>query len=190
MTDLSAVHRRLIRRETHSSRSGATVVVLLVLVLAAAYVGVEAVLAALGRRALLFSPLDVLRTLASASSTLVVAAGVATIVVGLILLVLALAPGRLGRHTLPDSRVAVVVDDRVVAASLARSARLAGALAPGQVSAWVSRRQARVTITPASGALADVETVLAATSDALAAVPYQPAISADVRVDRAGRIGA
>lgn len=190
MTTLDSIHRRLIRRETHSSRSGVVVVVLLLVLLAAAYVGTEAVLAALGRHALLFSPLDVLQVLAEAPGIAVLVAGLVSAVVGVALLVLAFAPGRRGRHTLTDPRTAVVVDDRVVAASLARTARLAGGLSSSQVSAWVSRRDARVTITPASGALADVETVLAASSTELAELDYRPPITADVRVDRSGRIGA
>lgn len=190
---MSSLNRRILRRETHSSRSGATVVVLVVLALVAAYVGVEAVYAALGRKPLLFSPLDVLGSLLTAATTqggLVIAAGIVTGLLGLVLLVIALTPGRRGRHTLDDPRLAVVVDDQVVAASLARTTRVAAALAPGQVSAWVSRREARVTITPASGALADIEAVQAAASDELAAVGYRPAVTADVRVTRSGKLGA
>lgn len=186
-------YRRILRRETHSSRSGAAVVVLIALIVLSAWVGIESVYAGLGLRALLFSPVDVLATLLRAVADLgglVIAVGIVTGVVGLILIAVGLTPGRRGRHTIDDERVAVVVDDQVIAASLARQARLAGSLAPGQVNAWVSRRAARITITPASGATADEERVLKAASADLAAGSYTPSITPQVRVSDSGRLGA
>jgi hypothetical protein len=186
-------YRRILRRETHSSRSTAAVVVLVALIIVSAWVGIEAVFAGLGRRALLFSPIDTLGSVLSAATQqggLVIAAGIVTAVVGIILVIVGLTPGRRGRHTIDDSRVAVVVDDQVIAASLARQARLAGGLAPGQVNAWVSRRSARLTVTPASGTTADEAAVLAAARADLAAGRYTPAVTPHVRVSDAGRLGA
>ncbi|AMM19224.1 hypothetical protein AX769_02595 [Frondihabitans sp. PAMC 28766] len=186
-------YRRILRRETHSSRSGAAVIVLIALVIVSAWVGIESVYAGLGLKALLFSPLDSLATLVTASTHqggLVIAVGIVTGIVGLILVIVGITAGRRGRHTIDDPRVAVVVDDQVVAASLARRARLAGSLAPGQVNAWVSRNSARITITPASGAGADNESVLAAARAELDEGRYTPAITPHVRVSDAGRLGA
>lgn len=188
-----SIYRRILRRETHSSRSGAAIVVLIVLVLVAAYVGVEAVYAALGMRALLFSPLDVLSTLLSAASSqggLLIAVGIVTAVVGVILVIIGVTSGRRGRHTIDDSRVAVVVDDQVIAAALSRSARTAAGLAPGQVTTWVARRSARITVTPASGVRADEETVLAAARAELSATAYQPPVTPEVKITSTGRLGA
>jgi hypothetical protein len=189
----ASAYRRILRRETHSSRSGATIVVLSLLAIVAAYVGVEAVYAGLGLKPLLFSPTDVLAALATASTTqagIVIGAGVVSALLGIVLIVIALAPGRRGRHTIDDPRVAVVVDDQVIAASLARRARLAGGLASGQVSAWVSRRSAQVTVTPASGASTDESAVLEAARDDLDTIGYRPAVTPQVRVSTSGRLGA
>jgi hypothetical protein len=190
---LPAAYRRILRRETHSSRSGAAIVVLIALILVAAYVGVEAVYAGLGLHALLFSPLDVVGTLLTAAGSragLVMAIGIVVGIVGVVLVVIGLAPGRRGRHTIPDSRLAVVVDDQVIASSLARQARRAGALSPGQVNAWVARDSARITLTPSSGARADEEAVLAAAEEELTSTGYQPSLRPQVRVSQTGRLGA
>lgn len=189
----SGVTRRILRRETHSSRSGATVVMLIVLILVVGYVGVEAVYAALGQPPLLFSPVDAVATLLSAATAqpaLVIAASIAAAILGLVLVVIGLTPGRRGRHTIDDDRVAVVVDDQVIAASLARNARIAGGLAPGQVTAWVARSSARITITPASGSTADTDAVLRAANDELGRIAYRPPVTAEARVTPNGRLGA
>jgi hypothetical protein len=191
--DHSTTYRRLVRRETRASRSGSAVVVLVVAALAAAWLGTEAVLAALGRPALLASPLDVLGSLTATlerAPGLVVAAGVAASVVGVVLLVLGLAAGHRGRHEVPDERVAAVVDDTVLAASLARAARVAGRLGSGQVTVWVSRREARVELTPASGVIVDEQGVLAAVRSHLERDPVRPALRATSRVADHGRLDA
>jgi hypothetical protein len=190
---LPSAYRRILRREMHSSRSGAAIVVLIALIVVAAYVGIEAVYAGLGLHALVFSPLDVLATLRSAAlehGALVIATGIIAAVVGIVLIVIGFAPGRRGRHIIPDSRVAVVVDDQVIAGSLARRARLAGSLASGQVNAWVARSSARITLTPASGAQADEDAVLASARDEVGAAGYQPKLEPQVRVSVSGRLGA
>ena len=189
------LYRRVLRRELHSSRSGSTIVVLVLLTLAVGYVGVEAVYAALGRPALLFSPVDVLATLTSSvdgggTSGLVPGAGVVAAIVGLVLIGLAVTAGRRGRHTIDDDRVAVVVDDRVIASSLARTARTSGRLSEQQVSAWVSRRRAQIDLTPSSGLAVDDGAVEAASRAELESVAYRPALSARVRTTDQGRLGA
>lgn len=189
------LYRRVLRRELHSSRSGSTIVVLVLLTLAVGYVGVEAVYAALGRPALLFSPVDVLATLTSSvdgggTSGLVLGAGVVAAIVGLVLICLAVTAGRRGRHTIDDDRVAVVVDDRVIASSLARTARTSGRLSEQQVSAWVSRRRAQIDLTPSSGLAVDDGAVEAASRAELESVAYRPALSARVRTTDQGRLGA
>lgn len=186
-------YARLVRRETRASRSGSAIVVLVVLALVAAWIGTEAVLAALARPALLVSPLDVLPALETAldrEAGLVLAAGVASAVVGVVLLALGLTAGHRGRHELADERVAAVVDDTVVAASLARTARVAGRLGESQVTVWVSRRQARVDLTPASGVTVDEQAVLGAVRRELDEAAWRPAVSAATRVADHGRLDA
>ncbi|KQO48342.1 MULTISPECIES: hypothetical protein [unclassified Frigoribacterium] len=189
------LYRRVLRRELHSSRSGSTIVVLVLLTLVVGYVGVEAVYAALGRPALLFSPVDVLATLTSSvdgggTSGHVLGAGVVAALVGLVLVALAVTAGRRGRHTIDDDRVAVVVDDRVIASSLARTARTSGRLSEQQVSAWVSRRRAQIDLTPSSGLTVDDAAVGSAARAELESVAYRPALSARVRTTDQGRLGA
>lgn len=189
------LYRRVLRRELHSSRSGSSIVVLVLLTLVVGYVGVEAVYAALGRPALLFSPVDVLATLTTSvdgggTSGLVLGAGVVAALVGLVLVALAVTAGRRGRHTIDDDRVAVVVDDRVIASSLARTARTSGRLSEQQVSAWVSRRRAQIDLTPSSGLAVDDGAVDAAARAELESVAYRPALSARVRTTDQGRLGA
>ena len=186
-------YARLVRRETRASRSGSAIVVLVALALVAAWIGTEAVLAALARPALLVSPLDVLPALETAldrEAGLVLAAGVASAVVGVVLLALGLTAGHRGRHELADERVAAVVDDTVVAASLARTARVAGRLGESQVTVWVSRRQARVDLTPASGVTVDEQAVLGAVRRELDEAAWRPAVSAATRVADHGRLDA
>lgn len=186
-------YARLVRRETRASRSGSAIAVLVVLALVAAWIGTEAVLAALARPALLVSPLDVLPALETAldrEAGLVLAAGVASAVVGVVLLALGLTAGHRGRHELADERVAAVVDDTVVAASLARTARVAGRLGESQVTVWVSRRQARVDLTPASGVTVDEQAVLGAVRRELDEAAWRPAVSAATRVADHGRLDA
>ncbi|WP_054145069.1 hypothetical protein [Frigoribacterium sp. RIT-PI-h] len=189
------LYRRVLRRELHSSRSGSTIVVLVLLTLVVGYVGVEAVYAALGRPALLFSPVDVLAPLTSSvdgggPSGLGLGAGVVAALVGLVLVALAVTAGRRGRHTIDDARVAVVVDDRVIASSLARTARTSGRLSEQQVSAWVSRRRAQIDLTPSPGLPVDAAAVAAAARAELEPVAHRPALSARVRPTDQGRLGA
>jgi hypothetical protein len=100
------LYRRVLRRELHSSRSGSAIVVLVLLTLVVGYVGVEAVYAALGRPALLFSPVDVLATLSSSvddggTSGLVLGAGVVAAIVGLVLVALVACPTSRSRPGCP-----------------------------------------------------------------------------------------
>lgn len=188
-----ALYKRLVRRESHSSRSGTAIVLAVLLAVVVAWVGTESVIAALGRPALLASPMDVLATLRSAAdgqSGLVIGAGVLAVVIGIVLVIIALAPGRRGRHEIADSRVAAIVDDVVIASSVARAARTAGRLAPSQVRAWVSRRRVGIDLTPASGVSIDDESVVSAARDELDATAYRPALQPTAKIVSKGRISA
>ena len=57
---------------------------------------------------------------------------------GLFFFLNAVLPGQQARHLFPDRRAAVVVDDEVIAAALARRARLAANVTPEQVMVVVS----------------------------------------------------
>jgi len=182
--------KRVVRRELHSSRSGAAVVVALLALLATAWIGTEAVLAALGRPALLLSPAAMaagVRALPSVQPTPLVVAGAVLALVGVVLLVLAVAPGRRARHVVPGT-TPTVVEDAVVASSLVRAAADAAGLDPDRAVAVVGRRSALVRVTPTSGIAVDRGEIEKAVADRAASLRLQPAIRTRVAVDRKGKI--
>ncbi len=89
----SAVLKRVVRRETHSPRTVATVIVLVLVAVAAIYVGVEIVLHLLGVGPFLVAPgaaLTWLQELPDQHQGLVVAGGLIAVVAGVVLVWLAL----------------------------------------------------------------------------------------------------
>jgi hypothetical protein len=187
-----STYRRLVRRETHSSRSGIAIALAVILILVLAWLGTEAVLAAVGAAPLLVAPAD------AASATLdavgapagwLVAAGAVTALVGLVLVVVGLSPARRGRRAASSGRTAAVVDDRVIARSLALTASHAGEVSPDQVDVSVSARTALVRITPTSGRSTDVRAVEEAVRAELDGYDYHPALTARVSLASEGRVG-
>jgi hypothetical protein len=188
-----ALYRRLVRRETHSSRAGAAIAVAVVLALLVAWAGTELVLAALGRPALLVAPADAAGSLSgavAAPTALLVAIGAVVAVIGVVLVVAALKPARRGRRGSRRDRTAAVVDDRVIAASLARTAAFAGDVDPEQVHVAVGRRRASVVVTRSSGRAADVGAIRAAVEAELAGYDFTPGLRASVRLTENGTVGA
>ncbi|SMH30453.1 hypothetical protein SAMN06295885_0429 [Rathayibacter oskolensis] len=186
-----ARYRRFLRRETHRSRSAAQIVVLVLIALVAAYVGTEAVLAVFGAPALLIAPSALLAALvgvAGFATAALIALAVGIAVLALILLVLALAPGHRARHTIEDDRLAVVVDDGVIASALARSARTVARSRREDTSASLGRRTAVVELTPASGIAVDRDAVQTAIDEELTRIAPQPSTRASVRIAESGRI--
>ncbi|MBF4461528.1 MULTISPECIES: hypothetical protein [unclassified Rathayibacter] len=184
-------YRRYLRRETHRSRSAAQIVVLAILALVAAYVGTEAVLAVIGAAPLLFAPSAILAAIVgvgSLASGALIGIAVVVGVLALILIVLAVAPGARARHTIDDDRLAVVVDDGVIASALARTARTSARSRREDTRASVGRRSAIVEITPSSGIAVDRDGVQSAVDAELARIAAAPAPRASVRVADSGRI--
>jgi hypothetical protein len=175
-------YRRLVRRETHSSRSGIAIALAVILILALAWLGTEAVLAAVGAAT---ATLDAV----GAPAGWLVAAGAVTALVGLVLVVVGLSPARRGRRAASSGRTAAVVDDRVIARSLALTASHAGEVSPDQVDVSVSARTALVRITPTSGRSTDVRAVEEAVRAELDGYDYHPALTARVSLASEGRVG-
>ncbi|AZZ56136.1 hypothetical protein [Rathayibacter iranicus] len=187
----SARYRRYLRRETHSSRSAAQIVVLVLIALLAASVGTEAVLAVLGAAPLLLAPsalLNALVSVAALAQPALIGVAVAAGILALILLVLAVAPGARARHTVEDDRLAVVVDDGVIASALARTARTAAHSRREDTRASLGRRTALVEVTPASGIAVERDLVQKAVDEELARIAAAPATRATVRVSDSGKI--
>lgn len=183
------LQQTLARRERRASRSVAVSLVLGLLALAAAYTATESVLAALGAPALLASPADALTAVADGIETaapLAVVAAVALTLLGLVCLALALLPGRRGRHQLADDRVALLIDDDVLASALSRRASTVGSLGAAEARTVVTARAATTVVTPGSGYPVELAEASAAAADLVEALAPRPRLRTRVRLDQRG----
>ncbi|MFN3949625.1 DNA/RNA endonuclease G [Microbacterium sp.] len=186
MTD--TVLRTVVRRETHSPRTVAMLVVVVLLLLALAYAAVEIILSLLGRPALLVSPGEALNAVVAAPTALMPAAfivgGVVLAVLGLIVLVLALKPGRLSRHEMEWGERAVVVDNGVVASALAQHLSNESGIARDDIVVGVAHRSVDVTVRPPVGIPVDEAQLRRIVDDEVAAYKLTPAVRTHLRVER------
>lgn len=175
---------RVVRRETHSPRTVATVATLAVVVALAVYAGVEIVLHLLGAEPLLAGPAEALDWVAAAPSesagTMAIAAVVA--VLGLVLVVLAITPGRRSRHEIVGPPHAVVVDNGVVAAAVADRVRRELDLSAGGATVGVAHRSADVTVRPEPGQVIETARVREIAADELAGYGLTPRVRVRARV--------
>lgn len=177
--------RRLSRRMRFRSRSVAVSIALGVVAVAAAYVGVEAVLAALSVPALLLAPAELLAAIEAGTPWSIAAiAGIA--VLGIWSLVLAFAPGVRARRELSDERAVFVIDDDVMAGGISRAAALSTGVSRDQVTTTVGRRRAVVRVRPSTGFPVDAERATDAAAQAVAAVTPLRALSIRTAVDTQG----
>ena len=186
-------HRRVLRREMHSPRSVLAIAVSVVVIVLCAYVGTEIILSMLNQRALLAAPQDMLATLGalgSAPVALPIGIGVILMVIGLLLLIAALTPGRRARHQLAASRAAVVADNEVIASALARHAARAANLNPDNTLVSVSARRAIVRLTPTSGTPVQRDAVADAVREQLAAFELATPVRFSVVITPSGKVGA
>lgn len=185
-------YRRVLRRETHSPRSVLAITVSVVVILLCAYVGTEIVLAMLNRGALLAAPQDMLATLSMLGTTppeSPITVGIILMILGLLLLIAALTPGRRARHQLAASHAAVVVDNEVIASALARHAAHAGNTNPDNAIVSVSARHATVRLTPTSGIPVQRDAVSDAVQEQLTAFQLNPPIRSSVVIASSGKVG-
>ncbi|MFP7832887.1 DUF6286 domain-containing protein [Marisediminicola sp. LYQ134] len=186
-----ALYRRVVRRETHSSRSTSAITLAVVLIVVLAWLGTESVLAALGQAPLLVAPSDAAAAVlgaASAPAGILTAGAIVVALIGLVLVILAISPGRRGRRSASIDRTAAVIDDRVIARSLARTASYAGEVDPSQVSVSVGKRRAVVEIAPTSGRRGDRAAVDEAVRRELASYDYSPALRHTVKIAAKGKV--
>lgn len=185
--------RRLIRRETHSSRAAASIAAAAVLAAGFLWLAAEAALALLGRNALLAGPAQLGQWLAGIpAATLpagLMAAGAGMALLGVLLLGTALRAGRLPRHPLGSERSAVVADDDVIAAAVSARARRTAGLAPGQVTTTVGHRSVQVQVRPTSGLPVDAAAIREAVADELAGYAMDRRIAPRVTISREGVLG-
>ncbi|MEV8145448.1 DUF6286 domain-containing protein [Specibacter sp. NPDC078709] len=185
--------RQILRRETHSARSGASVIAAIVVAAAALYFMLESVLAALGQPTWLASPGTMLQLLVDLPGdiprVLLGAAGVLLALFGLIFFCHGILPGRRARHVLNHPRVAIVVDDEVVASALAKAARMAAGVTREQVMVVVSARQVQVNVRPTSGSLLSESHIKGAVEAQLADMGLDPVPAVSVKLAESGVIG-
>ncbi|MCQ9162643.1 MULTISPECIES: DUF6286 domain-containing protein [unclassified Arthrobacter] len=190
---MSELIGRILKRERHSSRAPLSVAAAMVIGLLAVYGLLEAVLRAVGQRPWLIDPLTAARRLArlpeGISPVLLGAIGVLLALLGLVCLGHAFLPGRRARHTIADPRLAIVVDDEVIASALARRARLAAGVTREQVIVVVSTKAVQVNVRPTSGIPLDESHIRAAVEDELEQMALEPAPDVTVNLSGSGVIG-
>nr|WP_231710221.1 DUF6286 domain-containing protein [Arthrobacter zhangbolii] len=184
---------RILRRETHSARTPAAVAAAVLGILFCGYVLLESVLQALGQPAWLIDPPTFghwLAGLPAGTDPLILGlSGALILFAGLLFFLQAVLPGRRARYALPNPRAAVVVDAEVLAASLARCARLQAGVTPQQVLVTVGRTAVDVQIRPTSGIPVDDEAIRAAVEDELLLTKLDPQPAVRVRIAPVGVIG-
>lgn len=186
-----SVERRIRRRSVHRSRSTAVAVALVVLALVAAWIGTEAVLSAMGRPPLVADPQTVVDTALRPDAAFVtiveVIAGV-LVVLGVVLVVLALKPGRQHRSVVEHERGAVVIDARIVASTAANAAGMAAGVPEGNASATARGRSTEVRIVPVTGVPVDEASVRAAVVERLSGLDERFGRRVRVRVEEKGTL--
>lgn len=184
----SPVLRRVVRRETHSPRTVAMIVAVVLVILALVYVGVEIVLSLAGQPALLLGPAAALGAVVGLPTQVPagasIAIGAVIAVLGLILVVLAIAPGRLSKHQLVVGENAVVADNGVIASAIAQRVSDDTGLPRDQVRVGVGHRSVDVTLTPAVGVPVDEGNVRSVVDAELSSYRIASKLRTAVRVDR------
>ncbi|MCG2624587.1 hypothetical protein LVY72_22100 [Arthrobacter sp. I2-34] len=183
----------LVRREMHSSRAPASLILAFLLAALCLYVLLEVLLEAIGQPPWLLDPRGFaawLNQLPDNASPLVLgASGTLILLAGLVFFLQGVLPGRLHRHLLPSRRGIVVVDDEVIAAALARRARLAANVTREQVLVTVTRSTVEVQLRPTSGRPVSEVAIQAAVEDELARTGIEPVPLVTVRVSASGVVG-
>jgi hypothetical protein len=182
------VLRRVVRRETHSPRTVAVFVAVILLILALAYIGLEIVLYLAAQPALLVGPVagwGWLVGLPTAQPAGLVIAGSAVLaLIGLVFIWLAVMPGRLSKHTLEAGGRAVVVDNGVIASALAQHLSEEIGIARENITVGVGHRSVDVTVRPGAGVPLDKSAVQSAAEAELGSYRLSRAVRVRVRIER------
>lgn len=186
---------QILKRETHSSRAVASIAAAILVVALCVYALLETAVRAVGQPPWLVDPETAAEQVVALPNTvqplLLGVVGAVLVMAGLFFLLNALLPGRRARHLLRDRRAAVVVDDEVIASTLARRARVAANVSPEQVMVTVSRQQVQVNVRPTSGVPLNQEVVLKAVQDELRDLGlYPPTPEVRINVASTGVVGA
>lgn len=181
--------RRVVRRESHSPRTVAVFIAAILVILALIYVGVEIVLHLLAQPALLLGPGAAFTWLVGLPTAtppaILIAVGAVIAIVGLIVFVLAIKPGRLPKHEMTWGDRAVLVDNGVIAASLAQRISDETGLPRDQIVVGVAHRSVDVSVRPSAGETLDEARVREIAQAELDGYQLTPTVRTRVRVERA-----
>jgi hypothetical protein len=185
---------RILKRETHTSRAVVAVIAAALVMAVFGYALLETGVRAIGQPPWLVDPQTaaerVVALPAGIPPLLLGVTGAVIAMAGLFFFLNAVLPGRRARHLLPDRRAGVVVDDEVIAAALARRARLAANVAKEQVMVVVSRNRITVNVRPTSGVPLRPDAVLEAVRRELEEMRPWPMPEVRIQVSTAGVVGA
>ncbi|WP_230854341.1 DUF6286 domain-containing protein [Arthrobacter terrae] len=185
--------RRVLRRESHSSRAALSTVAAVTVTVIAVYFLLESALRALGQPPWLADPLTAAQRVADLPEGiepgLLAALGALLALLGLVFFFTAVLPGKRSRHVIADDRIAVVADDEVIASALARCARLAAGVTREQVLVVLSRRAVTVNIRPTSGVPVDESAVHAAVQEEAGRMALEPRPQVRINVAAVGVVG-
>lgn len=184
---------RVVRRELSSSRAILSGIAAFIVTVLAIYALLETGLRIANQPAWLIDPqtaLDRLAQLPQGLNPLLLGViGAVLLLLGLIFFCNGVFKSRRARHTLADPRIAVVVDDEVIASALVRRARLAAGVTQEQVVVVVSKRAVVVNLRPTSGVPLDHDAIKTAIEQELQAMAPNPLPQVRVNIAVAGVIG-
>ncbi|TFD59815.1 hypothetical protein E3T39_08965 [Cryobacterium suzukii] len=189
---MTPIYGRISRRELHSPRSAAAIAVAIVVILLCGWLGTEIVLLLIDQPPLLVTPAELAAGVASVSAVpapLLTAIALACSLLAIVLLVVAVTPGRRARHLIDSERTVTVVDDEVIASALAGRAARVGGIDPDSTRVSISRRLATVHLVPTSGQPVQRDSVQQAVHDQLDGLRLRPTLQTRVVVARSGKVG-
>ncbi|MFK3676476.1 hypothetical protein ACI2IP_02010 [Microbacterium sp. NPDC090218] len=172
MTNEQATYRRVLRRETHAPRTipaavvaSIGVVLLLALLAGAVWWLVDATF-----RDSVTRWFDTVA--ATPNEAVPFGGGAVLVVLALVLFALAVLPGRRARRARTTPRTALLVDDGVIADSIAEAVARRSGVDRGRVAVTVGRRTVAVRITPTSGVPVDRLAAESAVDDVLSGIGF------------------
>ncbi|MGW6171887.1 hypothetical protein ACWF5H_00180 [Arthrobacter sp. NPDC055138] len=184
---------RLANRELRSSRATASVIAAVLIALAGLYLLLEAALKAIGQPSWLADPEEMAGWLnqlpGNVAPAVLAASGALILLLGLFFFLQGVLPGHLHRHRIPGRRGVVVVDDEVLASSLARRARTEAQVTREQVLVVVSRSLVDVRLRPTSGIPVNADAIQLAVEDEVRRARISPVPQVRVFVSSSGVVG-
>lgn len=143
------LYRRVLRRETHASRTAPATTVAIIVIVAVLFVAAVQI-AAVVQPEIAELQQQTIAQLTDSTALQLIVAGVAA-VLGIMLLLSAVLPGGKAKRARTSERSALVIDDGVYADAVADAIARATGLASSQLRVTVAKQRATVMVTPTSG---------------------------------------